>query len=187
MKKFRLALPSLPLAVLLVALLLPLAGAAQAQENMVYDTTLYGALEYRMIGPFRAGRVTAVTGIAEKPYTYFMGGTGGGVWKTTDAGETWKNISDKYFAAASIGAIDVANSDPNVIYVGTGSACIRGNTSTGRGVYRSDDGGDTWTFVGLREAGQIGAVIVHPDDPDLVYLAALGHPFGPNPERGVFR
>ncbi|NIR44866.1 MAG: glycosyl hydrolase [Gemmatimonadetes bacterium] len=162
------------------------AEIAQAQQNRVYDTAVYSAMEYRMVGPYRGGRSTAVTGIAEKPFTYFMGSTGGGVWKTTNAGESWENVTDGFFGG-SIGAIDVANSDPNVIYVGTGSACIRGNTSTGRGVYKSTDGGASWTFSGLPEAGQIGDLVVHPTNPDLVYLAALGHPFGNNAERGVFR
>ena len=115
-----------------------------------------------------------------------MGTTGGGVWKTDDSGHHWRNISDGFFGG-SVGAIDVADSDPNVIYVGTGSADIRGNTSTGRGVWRSTDGGDTWGFIGLPEAGQIGSIEVDPRDPDVVFAAALGHPFGPNKERGVYR
>jgi len=160
---------------------------AVAQSNVTYDTALYDALEYRMIGPHRGGRATAVAGIVGKPYAYLQGSTGGGVWLTEDAGESWENISDGSFSVASIGAIDVAAADHNVIYVGTGSACIRGNVSTGRGVYRSTDAGKTWSFVGLEDAGQIGDLIVHPTDPDVVYLAALGHPFGANPTRGVFR
>jgi len=156
-------------------------------ENVVYDPALFDALEYRMIGPARGGRVTAVTGIPAEPYTFYMGGTGGGVWKTTDAGETWENVTDGQIAVGSIGDIKVAPSDPNVIYVGTGSAAARGNVSAGNGVYRSTDGGETWTHVGLPDAGQIGEMKIHPDDPDVVYVAALGHIFGPNPERGVFR
>lgn len=159
---------------------------AQQDRNVVYDSTLFDAMKYRMVGPYRGGRSTAVAGIAGEPFTFFMGTTGGGVWKTTDAGHSWQNISDGYFGG-SIGAVAVAASDPNVIYVGQGSVDIRGNTSTGRGLYKSLDGGKTWTFVGLREAGQIGRIRVHPGNPDLVYAAALGHPFGKNPERGVFR
>jgi photosystem II stability/assembly factor-like uncharacterized protein len=157
------------------------------ESNTVYDPALFAALEYRLIGPSRGGRATAVTGVTSQPYTFFMGTTGGGVWKTEDAGETWRNISDDFFDVASVGAVDVADSDVNVIYVGTGSACIRGNVSTGRGVYRSLDGGKSWTMVGLRDTGAIGRIVVHPHDPDLVYVAALGHPFGTNEERGVFR
>jgi photosystem II stability/assembly factor-like uncharacterized protein len=165
--------------------------ALQAQPaedpNVVHDPSLFSALEYRTIGPYRGGRVTAVTGIADRPFTFFMGSTGGGVWKTVDAGETWENVSDGDFDVGSIGAIDVADSDASVIYVGTGSAGIRGNVSIGRGVYRSYDGGKSWEHVGLREAGAINRVVVHPEEPELVYVAALGNPFGKNEERGVFR
>jgi len=161
--------------------------AQSADRNVVHDTLLYSALKYRSLGPERGGRVTAVTGIAEQPLTFYMGSTGGGVWKTVDAGINWENVSDGFFGSASVGAIDVADSDHNVVWVGMGSACIRGNTSQGDGVYRSVDGGRTWTHVGLTEAGQIGRVIVDPRDPDVAFVAALGHPFGPNPERGVFR
>ena len=165
-------------------------GPAEAQENgehVVYDSSNFDALDYRMIGPFRGGRSSAVTGIAGQPDTYFMGTTGGGVWKTTNAGQDWHNISDGQFDASAIGGIDVANSDPNVLYVGTGSACMRGNIQTGRGVYKSTDGGDSWSYVGLEEAGLIGKVAVHPKDPDVAYVAAVGHPFDSNEQRGVFR
>ncbi len=150
------------------------------------DPALYEGLAYRLIGPFRGGRSTAVDGLAGRPGVYVMGTTGGGVWKTDDYGHTWHNLSDGFFGG-SIGAIDVADSDPAVIYVGTGSACIRGNTSAGHGLWKSTDGGRSWAFSGLPEAGQIGDVVVHPTNADLVYVAALGHAFGKNPERGVFR
>jgi photosystem II stability/assembly factor-like uncharacterized protein len=156
-------------------------------ENQLFDPALFSALEYRLVGPHRGGRVTAVTGVANRPFTFFMGTTGGGVWKTEDAGETWENITDGFFDVASIGAVEVVDSDPNVIYVGTGSAGIRGNVSTGRGVYRSRDGGRTWEFVGLRETGLIGRITVDPRDPNVLYVAALGHPFGKNEARGVYR
>ena len=159
----------------------------EAGPNIVYDPALYQAMDYRSIGPARGGRVTAVAGVRDEIFTFYMGSTGGGVWKTTDAGTTWNNVSDGFFAVGSIGAIAVAPSDRNTIYVGTGSACPRGNISVGKGVYRSLDAGRTWSFVGLPEAGQIGAIVVHPSNSELVYVAALGNIFGPNPQRGVFR
>jgi photosystem II stability/assembly factor-like uncharacterized protein len=183
--------------VVLILQLLALAGPAwqesaraqtpDADPNVVYDPGLFADLTYRMVGPSRGGRVTAVTGIAGEPGTFYMGATGGGVWKTTDYGQSWENVSDGYFETASIGAIDVADSDPNVVYVGTGSDGIRSNVITGRGVYKSTDAGGSWSFLGLRDAGQIGAVIIHPADPDLVYVAAVGQAFAPNRERGVYR
>jgi len=161
------------------------AGPISAQA--VVDTALLAGMKYRSIGPARGGRVTAVAGVASEPLSYFMGSTGGGVWRSEDAGSSWDNVSDGHFSAASVGAIAVAESDPNVVWVGMGSACIRGNTSQGDGVYRSVDGGRSWTHSGLPEAGQIGGVVVDPRDPDVAFVAALGHPFGPNPERGVYR
>ena len=161
--------------------------AQEIDPNQLFEPALYEGLEFRMVGPYRGGRSTAVAGIPGNEVSYLMGTTGGGVWKTTDNGQHWENISDDFLEVASIGAIDVALSDPSTIYVGTGSACIRGNTSTGRGMYKSLDGGKTWTFSGLKEAGQIGDVVIHPSDARLVYVAALGHPFGKNEERGVYR
>jgi hypothetical protein len=160
--------------------------AAEGPEP-AFDPVLFKALSYRNIGPYRGGRVTAVTGVAGDRDTFFMGSTGGGVWKTSDGGVTWRNVSDEAFTSASVGAIAVASSDTNVVYAGTGSACVRGNTSPGDGVYRSTDAGKTWKHVGLREAGQIGQIRIHPKDADLVYVAAVGHAFGPNKERGLFR
>jgi photosystem II stability/assembly factor-like uncharacterized protein len=152
-----------------------------------FDTTRFRPLRYRMIGPSRGGRVTTVTGVPQQPFTFYMGSTGGGVWKTTNAGVTWANISDGYFAAASMGSIDVADSDPNVIYAGTGSEGLRSNVSIGRGIYKSTDAGRTWTFIGLRDAGQIGSIVVHPTNPNIAFAAAVGNPFRPGPERGVYR
>ena len=151
------------------------------------DPAQLKALEWRMVGPSRGGRVTAVAGTAAQPSTFYFGGTGGGVWKTTDYGQTWRPISDDHFAVGSIGAIAVAESNPSVIYVGTGSDAIRSNVSIGRGMYKSTDEGQTWSLVGLEKTGQIGDVIIHPTNPDIVYAAALGSPFGPGPDRGVYR
>ena len=162
-----------------------LAADSESQDDS--EEAFLEAMKFRNIGPFRGGRVTAVTGVPGDSLTYYMGSTGGGVWKTTDAGTSWENISDDSFEVGSIGAVAVAPSDPNVVYVGTGSACPRGNVSPGNGVYRSTDAGKTWDHVGLVEAGQIARIHVHPKDPDVVYVAALGHIFGPNDERGVFR
>ncbi|KPK93233.1 glycosyl hydrolase, partial [bacterium SM23_31] len=158
-----------------------------SDPNIVYDPGIFEGLEYRCIGPSRGGRVTAVAGIASQPSTFYMGSTGGGVWKTTDYGQSWVNVSDGYFETGSIGAIRVAGSNPEIIYVGTGSDGIRSNVITGRGVYKSTDAGRSWTFAGLRGVGQIGAVEIHPDNPGLVYVAAIGYAFGPNPDRGVYR
>ena len=158
-----------------------------ALVGLAPEIDLAPAMSWRLIGPYRGGRVTTAVGVPGQPLVYYMGATGGGVWKTEDAGCSWTNVSDGFFEVSAVGAIAVAEVDPNVVYVGTGSACIRGNVSTGRGMYRSLDGGDTWSFVGLEDAGQIGDLAVHPRDPDLVYVAALGHPFGRNETRGVYR
>ena len=162
------------------------AVAQDVAEAMVPPSYLQ-ALDYRMVGPSRGGRVTAVAGHASHPSTFYMGATGGGVWKTDDYGVSWHNISDGYFPTGSIGAIRVAPSDPNVVYVGTGSDGIRSNVIVGRGAFRSDNAGETWVPIGLENAGQIGAIEVHPENPRVVVAAALGSPFGKNPERGVFR
>lgn len=142
---------------------------------------------WRFIGPTRGGRVVAVAGNPERLEVFYFGSTGGGVWKTTSAGQRWENISDGYFRTASVGALAIAPSDPNVIYAGMGETTIRNNLSHGDGIYRSTDGGRTWAHCGLRAARHIAKVAVHPRDPDRVYVAALGHAFGPNPERGVYR
>jgi photosystem II stability/assembly factor-like uncharacterized protein len=157
------------------------ASTAQLPENMLQG------FQYRMIGPHRGGRVTAVAGVPGDHRTFYMGATGGGVWKTTDAGEVWENISDRYFKTGSVGAIAVASSDPKVIYVGTGSANIRSNIEIGHGSYKSTDAGATWSSIGLEDAGQIAKIRIDPRDPNRVYVAAVGHAFGPNPERGVLR
>jgi photosystem II stability/assembly factor-like uncharacterized protein len=145
------------------------------------------ALTWRHVGPFRGGRVVAVAGHPTEQATFYMGTTGGGIWRTTDGGTYWENISDGFFARASVGALAVAESDPNVIYVGMGETTIRSSVSHGDGVYKSLDGGRTWVHCGLAATRNIGKIRIHPTNPDLVYVAALGHAHGPNPERGVYR
>ena len=149
---------------------------------------LFQALAWRNIGPFRGGRATTVTGVPSQPNVYYMGATGGGVWKTEDSGASWTNISDGFFRTGSVGAIAVADSDPNVIFVGMGEAPVRGvATSSGDGVYKSTDAGRTWTHVGLDPTRHISRVIIHPANPDLVYVAAQGSPWAPTPDRGIYR
>ena len=147
----------------------------------------FPGLEFRNIGPFRGGRVTAVAGLPDEPLVYYFGATGGGLWKTTDGGATWKPLADKFLKTSSVGAVAIAESDPNVIFAGMGQAPIRGNTSHGDGVYKSTDAGATWTNVGLQDTQQISRVRIHPKDPDTVYVAAQGHVWGPNADRGVYR
>ncbi len=149
--------------------------------------SLFSNLEYRNVGPARGGRVTTVTGVPQQPHTFYMGSTGGGVWRTTDAGQTWRNLTDKYFNVGSMGDIDVSDSDPRVIYAGTGSDGLRSNVAIGRGVYKSADEGATWTHVGLANVGNIGGVEIHPSNPDIVFVAAIGNPFKPTPDRGLYR
>ena len=172
---------------LVFLLSLGFAAAAVAQDDAPAGDPYLAGLEYRMVGPYRGGRVTTVTGVPGENHTFYMGSSGGGVWRTEDAGETWRNLTDGQIGAGGIGAIAVAPSDPNVLYAGTGSACIRGNVSPGIGAYRSRDAGETWEFIGLADAGQIGRIVVHPTDADLVWAAVLGNAFAPSPERGVFR
>jgi photosystem II stability/assembly factor-like uncharacterized protein len=178
----------LPVA-LAAALALPepvlLPAPAAAQE---VDPALFQSMAYRNIGPHRGGRVTTVAGLPDEPFTFYMGATGGGVWKTTDAGTSWHNISDGYINTGGIGDIVIAPSDPNVIYVGTGESPVRGvKTSHGDGIYKSTDAGETWTHIGLEATRHVGAMWVHPEDPDVVYVGAQGNPWGPNEERGVYR
>ncbi len=152
------------------------------------DVSVIKTLKWRCIGPFRGGRAAAVTGIDSQPQTYYFGATGGGVWKTTDAGMHWESVSDgKGFGTGSVGAIAVAQSDPNVVYVGMGEQDIRGNVSHGDGMYKSMDGGQTWKHIGLENTRQISRVRIHPTNPDIVYVAALGHVWAPNDDRGIYR
>ena len=172
---------------LIVAASTALAQAPRATDVSSFNPSALGAMRYRLIGPARGGRVTAVAGVPQEPMTFYFGSTGGGVWRTTDAGISWHDLSAQAFASSSIGSIDVADSDPNVIYVGTGSAGIRSNVSIGRGIYKSSDAGKSWRLVGLPDAGQIGRIVVHPTNPDIAYAAVLGNPFASGPTRGVYR
>ena len=159
---------------------------ASPQSSNQYDPKLFQELRWRSIGPPRAGRVLAVTGVPGQPEVYYFGSVGGGVWKTNDAGRTWNPIFDSQ-PVASIGAIAVAPSNPQVIYVGSGEADMRSSISTGNGMYKSTDGGKTWALIGLADSQHIGRILVDPKDPNKVFVAALGHAYGPNSERGVFR
>ncbi|HET7453797.1 MAG TPA: glycosyl hydrolase [Thermoanaerobaculia bacterium] len=161
-------------------------AAPEAAETKSLSDRFEG-LQFRCIGPYRGGRSTAVTGVRGQPLTFYFGGTGGGVWKTSDGGSHWEPISDKDFKTGSVGSIAVSESDPNVVWVGMGESPIRGNVSNGDGVWKSTDSGHTWKNVGLKDSYQISRVIVHPHDPDLAYVAALGHVWGSNAERGVYR
>ncbi|MEQ9397855.1 MAG: hypothetical protein RJQ04_01680 [Longimicrobiales bacterium] len=179
--RFRSLAPGLTLAALLC-----LAPPAAAQDW--FDEDRLTAMSWRLVGPFRGGRSVAVGGVVGQRRTYYMGATGGGVWKTTDAGENWTNVSDGFFRTGSVGAVAVAESDPNVVYAGMGEHAVRGvTTSHGDGVYRSTDAGRTWTHVGLERTRQIARIRIHPADPDLVYVAAQGSPYGPSEERGIYR
>ena len=161
-------------------------GLTLVSAQQQIDPSLYAGLSWRLIGPFRAGRVNAVTGVPGQPTVFYFGSVGGGVWKTTNAGRTWAPVFDSQ-PVASIGAIGVAPSKPDVVYVGTGEADMRSQNSFGNGMYKSTDAGRTWTHLGLDDTRQIGRVIVDPKDPNVVFVAALGHIYGPNADRGVYR
>ncbi len=162
-------------------------GLAMAQQSSGPASLPLDDMEFRLIGPFRGGRSISAVGHPTERLTFYFGSTGGGVWKTVDAGHNWFNVSDGFFKTGSVGALAIATSSPETIYAGMGEHAIRGNTSHGDGVYRSDDGGETWRHLGLENTRQISNIIVHPEDPDLVYVAALGHAWGPNEERGIYR
>ena len=161
-------------------------AAASTSLKPAVEPVLFKSLKWREVGPYRGGRSAAVTGLAGDRSTYYFGGTGGGVWKTTDAGLSWQNVSDTFFGG-SIGAVAVSEWDPNVVYAGGGEVTVRGNVSHGDGVWKSTDAGKTWQFSGLADARQIPRIRIHPKNPDLVYAAVLGHLFGPNEMRGVYR
>ena len=163
----------------------PPAAAGAAEKPKSEAPKPFAGLEYRSIGPAQGGRLTRVAGVAGDPYTYYAATASGGVWRSKDGGVTWQPVFDDQ-PISSIGSIAVAPSDPNVVYVGSGEANIRGNVAAGNGIYKSSDGGKTWSHVWKQE-GQIGTMVVHPRMPDIAYAAVLGHAFGPNPERGVYR
>jgi len=173
------------LSIFFIAASLPLAAAAQ--EKDAKPDSPFSGVQFREIGPFRGGRSGAVTGVQSEPLTFYLGATGGGIFKTVDGGNHWVPVADGQLKLGSVGAIAVADSDPNVVYAGMGEGDIRGNASHGDGVYKSTDAGHTWTHVGLTDTQQIGALRIDPKNPDIAYVAALGHMAGPNEERGVFR
>ena len=169
--------------VCIISLISIFATLAPAQQ---FDPKLYQELRWRLIGPFRGGRSVAISGIQSQPNVFYMAANNGGVWRTTDYGRTWNPIFDDQ-PTGSIGALAIAPSNPDVIYVGSGEGLRRPDLSTGDGIYKSLDGGRTWKHLGLRDGQQIGAIIVDPHDPNRVFAGVLGHPYGPNAERGVFR
>jgi photosystem II stability/assembly factor-like uncharacterized protein len=158
-----------------------------AMPTAQVDTSLFSGLRWRSIGPNRGGRSQAVAGSPSRPFEYYFGATGGGIWKTTDAGTTWRPMSDKQIRTSSPGAIQIAASNPDVVYAGMGETELRGNIIQGDGVYKTTDAGKTWTSMGLEKTQAIARIRIHPTNPDVVYVAALGNPYGTNPERGVFR
>lgn len=158
-----------------------------ASISIYAQTNSLKNLQYRQIGPFRGGRVGAVAGSVAQPNVYYFGSVGGGVFKTTDGGNNWLPVTDNFVKTGSVGAIDVSQSDPNIVYVGMGEETVRGNVSHGDGVYKTTDGGKTWKFIGLGDTRQIGRIRVHPKNPDIAYVAAIGHIWASNEERGVFR
>lgn len=169
----------------LVSLLIS-SNLLQAQTNFPFDSTLFENTKFRNIGPFRGGRASGVCGDYKNKDVYYMASAGGGLWKTKNAGQRWQNISDGYFGG-SIGAVEVAPNDPLVIYVGTGESTLRGNVSEGHGMWKSTDGGRTWKFMGLDDSRHIAKILIHPKDHNIVYVAAIGHLFGPNEERGIYK
>jgi photosystem II stability/assembly factor-like uncharacterized protein len=162
-------------------------AAVGADHYPAVDPSFLNALQWRLLGPFRGGRATSVVGDPDNQLVFYMGTAHGGVWKTVDAGANWRNISDRFLTLASVGAIDVSRSDPNIVYVGSGEGNAYQNTTTGNGVWKSTDRGETWTNVGLDETWQIARLLIDPTNPDIVYVAARGDIYGTNPERGIYR
>ena len=175
-----------PTALAALALLATAAPPVHAQ-TVSYDSKQWSGLKYRFIAPTRGGRVTAVTGVTTQPLVYYMGTVGGGVWKTVDAGHNWKPMTDGQISVGAIGAVAVAETSPDTVWAGTGSSKIRSNVTIGKGIYKSVDAGKTWTFMGLKDVGQIATIRINPINADEVFVAATGNPFLANPERGVYR
>jgi len=179
-----------PLIALFFIFALTQLGHAQRRKAKVaepaFDPSLYSSLNYRELGPFRGGRAAAVTGVPGQPNLFYFGATGGGVWKTEDGGKTYVNISDGFFGG-SIGSIAVAKSDPNVIYVGGGEVTVRGNVSSGYGVWKSEDAGKTWQFAGLPKSRHIPRIVIDPQNPEIIYAAVLGNIYKPTQNRGVYK
>ena len=150
------------------------------------DQSLYSGIRWRELGPFRGGRSSTATGVRGNPNVYYFGGVGGGVWKSEDAGQTWNNLTDAYFGG-TVGAVAVAESDPNVIFAGEGEQTLRNNVSSGWGIWKSTDAGKTWKHAGLRDSKHISRIRIHPKNPDIVYVAAMGNLWKPNEMRGIFR
>jgi len=175
--------------IVFILLLPPAIAIAQRQGGAAQPASAgpFGALRWRSLGPARGGRSIAVAGSTMRPYEYYMGATGGGLWKTTDAGISWKPVTDGQIHYSSVGAVAVSASNPDVVYIGTGEADIRGNIIQGGGAYKSSDAGKTWTHIGLAETQVIAKIRVHPTNPDIVYVAAFGHHAAPNADRGVYR
>ncbi len=178
MSQFRLC------AALAATLICALSASAQ---TVTYDTSFFSGLNYRNVGPNRGGRSIAVAGSVSRPYEYYFGATGGGVWKTTDGGTTWHAVSDRDFKSSSVGALGVCAANPDVVYAGMGEVQLRGNIMQGDGIYKTTNGATTWEHSGLRESQAIARIRVHPANCDVAYAAVLGHPYGPHPERGVFK
>jgi photosystem II stability/assembly factor-like uncharacterized protein len=179
------------LAIVAISLVIALPVASLAWQSATglpgsVERSYLELLHWRMVGPSRGGRVVAVAGDPINKQVFYFGATGGGIWKTDDGGINWRNVSDGFVNTGSVGALAVAQSDPNVVYAGMGEACVRGNASYGDGVYKSTDAGRTWTHMGLEATRSIARVRVHPKNPDIVYVAAFGDPWGPSAERGVF-
>src|SRR5213594_2094554 len=177
-------LPRQLFATILVPLLYVVPAATGLSQQ--YDTKLFAEMRWRSIGPHRGGRTKAITGVASQPNVFYVGVCNGGLWRTTDYGRTWRPVFDDQ-PTGSIGAVAVAPSDPNVVYVGSGEGIARPDLSTGDGIYKSTDAGKTWTHLGLRDGQQIPYIVVDPRDANRLFVAVLGHPYGPNEERGVFR